>query len=288
MTFKELTMNRLLPVLLAGSPLLGCAASQAPKELVDARSAYSQAETGYAKEYNPASLHEAKTALDSAEAQFTDSGDSPLTRDTAYVATRKAQMADTQGMTQHYQRELEAAKQQQGKTEAKNHAATQAELTQTKDQLAKEQAGRAEAEKRSNEAFERLAAANAAAAVKHESRGTVITLSGGVLFASGKSVLLPGAQTGLDQVADALKAQEDNKILIEGHTDSKGSDASNLALSKARAEAVQSYLASHGIAADRMVANGLGSSRPVADNNSTEGRANNRRVEIVVQSMEPR
>jgi outer membrane protein OmpA-like peptidoglycan-associated protein len=287
MTFKELTMNRLLPVLLAGSPLLGCAASQAPKELVDARSAYSQAETGYAKEYNPASLHEAKTALDSAEAQFTNNGDSPLTRDTAYVATRKAQMADTQGMTQHYQRELEAAKQQQGKTDAKNHAATQAELTQTKDQLAQERAARAAAEQRSNEAFERLAAANAAA-VKHESRGTVITLSGGVLFASGKSVLLPGAQTGLDQVADALKAQEDNKILIEGHTDSKGNDASNLALSKARAEAVQSYLATHGIAADRMTANGLGASRPVADNNTAEGRANNRRVEIVVQSMEPR
>jgi outer membrane protein OmpA-like peptidoglycan-associated protein len=287
MTFKELTMNRLLPVLLAGSPLLGCAASQAPKELVDARSAYSQAETGYAKEYNPASLHEAKTALDSAEAQFTNSGDSALTRDTAYVATRKAEMADTQGMTQHYQRELQAAKQQQGKMDAKNHAATQAELTQTKDQLAQEKAARAQAEQRSNEAFERLAAANAAA-VKHESRGTVITLSGGVLFASGKSVLLPGAQSGLDQVADALKAQEDNKILIEGHTDSKGNDASNLALSKARAEAVQSYLATRGIAADRMTANGLGASRPVADNNTTDGRANNRRVEIVVQSMEPR
>jgi outer membrane protein OmpA-like peptidoglycan-associated protein len=285
MTFKQ-TMSRLWPVLLAGSPLVGCAASQAPKELVDARSAYTHAETGYAKEYSPASLHEAKSALDHAEAQFTDNGDSPLTRDSAYVAARKAQLADAQGMTQHYQRELEAAKQQQAKTEAKNAAATQQELTKTKEQLAQEQAGRAQAEQRANEAFERLAAANAAA-VKHESRGTVITLSGGVLFASGKSVLLPSAQTSLGQVADALK-QEDNKVVIEGHTDSTGSDATNLALSKARAEAVQSYLVSRGVPADRMTANGLGSSRPVADNNTPEGRANNRRVEIVVQPSEPR
>jgi len=267
--------------------LFGCAASQAPKELVDARSAYTQAETGYAKEYSPASLHEARVALDGAEAQFSNSGDSALTRDSAYVATRKAQLADTQGMTQHYQRELEAAKQQQNKMEAKNAAATQAELIKTKEQLAQEKTAREQAEQRSNEALERLAAANAAA-VKHESRGTVITLSGGVLFASGKSVLLPGAQTGLDQVAEALKGQEDHKILIEGHTDSKGNDASNLALSKARAEAVQSYLATRGIAADRMTATGLGASRPVADNNTPEGRANNRRVEIVVQPTEPR
>jgi outer membrane protein OmpA-like peptidoglycan-associated protein len=281
-------MRRLWPVLLAGSPLLGCAASQAPKELVDARAAYTHAETGYAKEYSPASLHEAKSALDHAEAQFSDNGDSALTRDTAYVATRKAEMADAQGMTQHYQRELEAAKQQQSKTQAQNAAATQQELAKTKEQLAQEQAARREAEQRSNEALDKLAAANAAA-VKHESRGTVITLSGGVLFASGKSVLLPGAQSSLNQVAEALKAQSDTKLLIEGHTDSKGSDETNLALSKARAEAVQSYLASRGIPADRMTANGLGSSRPVADNNTPEGRANNRRVEIVVQPpSEPR
>jgi len=281
-------MSRLWPVLLAGAPLLGCAASQAPKELVDARAAYTHAETGYAKEYSPASLHEAKTALDHAEAQFSDNGDSPITRDTAYVATRKAEMADAQGMTQHYQRELEAAKQQQGKMEAKNAAATQQELAKTKEQLAQEQAARREAEQRSNEALDKLAAANAAA-VKHESRGTVITLSGGVLFASGKSVLLPGAQNGLNQVAEALKAQPDTKLLVEGHTDSTGSDQTNLALSKARAEAVQSYLASHGIAQDRMTANGLGASRPIADNNTPEGRANNRRVEIIVQPpSEPR
>jgi outer membrane protein OmpA-like peptidoglycan-associated protein len=124
--------------------------------------------------------------------------------------------------------------------------------------------------------------------VKKESRGTVITLSGNVLFASGKSMLLPGAQTSLNQVADALKDQNDAKILVEGHTDSKGSEASNMELSRARAEAVASYLASRGVPKEQITSQGYGPSRPVADNNTPEGRANNRRVEIVVQPQEQR
>jgi outer membrane protein OmpA-like peptidoglycan-associated protein len=281
MRFERLTSIRTLSILLAGAPLFACGSSQAPKELVDARSAYSQAEAGYAKEYSPAALHEAKVALDSAETRFSKSGDSPATRDTAYIAVRKAQMAETQGMTQHYQQELSAAKQQQAKTATKEVQTTRAELNQTRSQLEQEKAARAEAEQRSNQALEHLAAANAAA-VKREDRGTVITLSGGVLFASGKSALLPGAQNSLNQVAEAL-AQNDSKLLIEGHTDSTGKEATNVSLSKARADAVASYLATRGVSQQRMTTNGLGSSRPVADNSTPEGRANNRRVEIVVQ-----
>jgi outer membrane protein OmpA-like peptidoglycan-associated protein len=277
----------MLPWLLAGTPLIGCAASQAPKELVDARAAYTQAESGYAKDLSPASLHEAKVALDGAEKQFADDGDSPMTRDTAYVATRKAELADADGNTQHFQRELQAAKERDAQNLAKNAQTAQQELVKTREQLAEEKSAREMAEQRSNEALEKLAAANAAA-VKHEERGTVITLQGNVLFASGKSMLLPGAQSSLNQVADALKTQPNNKLLIEGHTDSTGSDAINQALSKARADAVESYLVTRGIPADHMTTAGLGSSRPVADNSTPEGRANNRRVEIVVQPSEPR
>jgi len=284
--FRSEISKTLLSLLLAGAPLMGCASSQAPKELVDARAAYNRAENGYAKELSPASLHDARRALDGAESTFADDGDTTLTRDEAYIAMRKAELADTDGSTQHYQRELRAAKERSSSAQAKNAEKTQAELVQTKQQLNDESSARKAAEVRAQQALANLAAANAAA-VKQEPRGTVITLSGNVLFASGKSVLLPGAQSSLDQVAAALKDQ-DSKLLIEGHTDARGNEQSNMQLSKARAEAVGSYLATRGVAAERIMTNGLGPSRPVADNASAEGRANNRRVEIVVQPNEPR
>jgi len=287
MQLTKQTMNRLMPLLLISTPLIGCAASQAPRELVDARAAYTQAESGYAKDLSPAALHEARVSLDTAEKSFTNDGDSPMTRDEAYIATRKAQLADSEGQTQHFQRELTTAKERAGQAQAKQMQTTQAELVKTREQLEQEKSAHAMAEQKSNEALARLAAANAAN-IKHEDRGTVITLSGNVLFASGKSQLLPGAQNGLDQVAEALKAQDDTKLLVEGHTDSKGNDASNQALSQARAQAVASYLVTRGIAQDRISSAGLGSSRPVADNATPEGRANNRRVEIVVKPGEPR
>jgi len=279
--------RRVVPWLLAGAPLLGCASSQAPKELLDARAAYTRAQTGMARDLSPAELHEAKVALDGAEHGFMDDGDTQNTRDAAYIALRKAELAESTGATLHYQRELQSSKERADQSQAKAAQTTQSELKNTRDQLVTEKNARQAAEQRSHEAFERLAAANAAA-VRHEERGTVITLSGNVLFASGKSALLPGAQNGLEQVADALKTNEDSKILIEGHTDSRGTDASNIALSKSRAESVQAFLVSRAVPLERMTAVGLGPSRPVADNASAEGRANNRRVEIVVQPGEPR
>jgi len=112
----------------------------------------------------------------------------------------------------------------------------------------------------------------------------VITLSGAVLFGSGQAALLPGAMMKLNEVADALlKGNAESKIVVEGHTDSQGSASLNQDLSVRRAQSVRDYLVSRGIAADRITAQGLGSTRPVAPNNTAEGRADNRRVEIVVQ-----
>ena len=126
--------------------------------------------------------------------------------------------------------------------------------------------------------------------VKEESRGLVITLSGQVLFSSGQWVLLPAARAALDNVADALKAQPDRKITVEGYTDSQGTQASNLVLSQARAEAVRKYLVSRGVAEEKIRATGFGAESPLAPNDTAEGRANNRRVEIVLAPVanEPR
>jgi outer membrane protein OmpA-like peptidoglycan-associated protein len=118
--------------------------------------------------------------------------------------------------------------------------------------------------------------------VKDEPRGMVITLSGSVLFASNQATLLPEARTRLGQIADVLLATRERNLTIEGHTDSQGSDSHNLDLSQRRADAVRNYLVQGGYEADRVLARGLGEGSPVADNTSAEGRANNRRVEIVI------
>src|SRR6266852_659206 len=102
----------------------------------------------------------------------------------------------------------------------------------------------------------------------------------GVTFETGRSALKPDSYTILDIVAASLVANPDIKIEISGHTDNTGSAATNTRLSQARAAAVRAYLASKGVAPQRMVAKGYGLSQPVAPNTTAAGRAQNRRVEL--------
>lgn len=104
----------------------------------------------------------------------------------------------------------------------------------------------------------------------------------GVNFQFDKATLTLNAKALLDQVADALQTRADIKVELDGYTDSKGSDAYNQKLSEQRATAVQDYLVTRGIAAERMVAKGFGEASPIADNDSDEGRERNRRVELKV------
>jgi outer membrane protein OmpA-like peptidoglycan-associated protein len=113
----------------------------------------------------------------------------------------------------------------------------------------------------------------------------VVTVPGSISFASGKAKLLPSAHAQLSQVAAALKrANGNSKIVVEGYTDSSGSTHKNQELSQQRAEAVRQALEEEVVPAERVSAVGYGESRPIADNSSPEGRATNRRVEIVVQT----
>lgn len=93
----------------------------------------------------------------------------------------------------------------------------------------------------------------------------------------------PSKET-LDKVAMAMKGQPALTVTIGGHTDSLGADAYNMKLSQRRANAVRSYLISTGVPAGNLVAKGYGESTPVADNDSEEGRTQNRRVEFTVLS----
>jgi len=102
----------------------------------------------------------------------------------------------------------------------------------------------------------------------------------GVTFASGASTLLPASRSALDEVVNTLLDNPSVKVEIGGHTDRTGSEPVNARISLARANAVLAYLVSKGVPADRMVAKGYGSSKPIAPNNTATGRATNRRVEL--------
>jgi len=287
------TARKLDIVTLAGAlAAFGCASTTPPQDLVTARSAYDQANHGPAAQLDPADLHTAKEQLDVAEASFKKDGDTQNTRDQAYIATRKSQLAEAVARTQ-------SSKQAQANVVGTMHAEqaqavahTSAELAQTKDALAAQNvafvaqgAALKDAQQRATQAAADLAKF---ATVKQEARGMVITLSGSVLFTSAKWDLSPGAQLKLNDVANALVKEDPvSKIVVEGHTDSQGGAPYNQELSQHRAQAVRDYLVTRGIASDRISAEGRGSTHSVADNATAEGRADNRRVEIVVQPATP-
>jgi outer membrane protein OmpA-like peptidoglycan-associated protein len=112
-------------------------------------------------------------------------------------------------------------------------------------------------------------------------RGLVLTL-GSVLFESGKANLRSGAQRTVERVAEFLNEYPDRSILVEGFTDSEGSESYNRDLSKRRAQAVRDLLVRHGVDGSRVETEGYGEQFPVANNATAEGRQQNRRVEIVV------
>jgi outer membrane protein OmpA-like peptidoglycan-associated protein len=284
-----------LPLLLSLA-VLACASARPPKELVEARDAYRRAEAGNAAKMVPAELHVAKASLDVAEKSFSNEPESQDTIDAAYIALRKIQRAEALGNA--------ALSQQDKATFEKSVRLTQQELltrsntrlkvvegalakehdslSREKETSASERAARVDAETKAKGAMDALAKS---LAVKSEERGTVITLSGGVVFATGQATILAGARAQLDQVADALKIQAEHHFSVEGHTDNQGTDAINSKLSNRRAGAVRDYLIARGVAPAVITATGFGSSRPVGDNRTAEGRAMNRRVEIVVDKV---
>ena len=103
----------------------------------------------------------------------------------------------------------------------------------------------------------------------------------GITFDVGKATIKPESMTELTRIVKLLNENPTLKFSVEGHTDNTGNASSNQTLSEQRSEAVVAKLAEMGIAADRLTASGKGQNAPIADNNSPEGRAKNRRVEFV-------
>ena len=149
------------------------------------------------------------------------------------------------------------------------------------DEARREAEGAAAREKMQGELLGRLQAIEKTARV--EARGIVLTLPGSVYFDTGRADVKEGAAERIGRIAEALAGAANRKILVEGHTDSTGSVATNEKLSALRAEAVKAILVAHGVSPDRIETHGYAATKPVASNATTAGRSQNRRVELIVQ-----
>ena len=209
---------------------------------------------------------QAQAAAQAAEAQ----------RAAAEQAQREAQAASAQAIQDKAAADAAraAAVQQQQQAQAAADSARQA--------AAQADAQRQQAEAEKTQLRERLRAQlNAILETRETARGLIVNISD-VLFDFNKYTLKPGAREKMAKVSGILLAYPGLKLQLEGHTDSVGGDEYNLKLSQQRADAVRDFLAEQGVAPANITSVGLGKSDPVASNDTSEGRQQNRRVELVV------
>jgi outer membrane protein OmpA-like peptidoglycan-associated protein len=286
--------SALVLIALVSAGAVACGGARLPPEqLTDARAEVQRAHDGVAGRIDPTDVHEADVALARAEKAWEDYPDDPGSLDLAVVAQRKAQIAEAEAAaTQASQETAQIKQQQQGVVASQLQSArgqlgqTEKQLDDTQTQLQGAQQDAAAQRQRVQEMATKLADARATiakiASIKDDDRGMVITLPGEVLFKTDKSDLKAGAMAKLDQIAEALKGKE-QPIMVVGYTANVGTVDHNMDLSKRRAASVRDYLASKGIPSDLIQSEGRGPDGAIADNTSVDGRAQNRRVEIVVQ-----
>lgn len=313
-----------------GTFIVGCT-TMAPEELINARSAYESSASGPAAQLAPAELHKAHESLLLAEQSFIKDPKSYKTKDLAYVAQRKSELAaaygsiaadkkikgdanadyskkqteivkqgkqdliDSEKLAADRRQDLiDATKRQEVVDANKKTDDVRKELTDANMKTNDVRKELTDANMKANDANQALIDANkktddalaqlaTLALLKEESRGLVLTLSGSILFRFNEATLLPSANVKLDQVTNALLDIRDRNLIVEGYTDSKGSAIYNQDLSQRRANVVRNFLVDRGYPSSRIETSGKGEGSPIADNASAEGRANNRRVEIVIE-----
>jgi outer membrane protein OmpA-like peptidoglycan-associated protein len=127
----------------------------------------------------------------------------------------------------------------------------------------------------------------AVAETKRTEDGILVEMKNDILFDTGSSDLKPEAVTQLGKVGDIMAKYSDNRVRIEGHTDASGSDDFNQKLSERRAASVQTVLVTRGVQAAQITAIGLGENKPIAGNDTADGRSKNRRVQVHIDVPNP-
>lgn len=195
------------------------------------------------------------------------------------VAEAQKRRLEAEAAQQALQLQADAARQQATQAQADAERARQ-EAEAAKQELA---TARTEMQQREARRLQMETELAKLASTRREARGLIVTLPG-IFFDTGKSVLKAASMRTLDRIATQLNTDANIKIVVEGHTDSVGSETSNQKLSDARANAVRDYLVSKGVIAGAISATGFGEAQPLASNKTASGRQQNRRVELVINN----
>ena len=272
---------------------------RSPLELFEANNALRIAQQAGADKYAPEIMKEAVQDLQNAtDLDRNKKGDRKMEITFARQAVQRAEDARLvtlrkQAAERQYNAELAKRnaqnQSQQAQLEAEQARAAQAEAdadrARAEAAAAEAQARAATANKSANDANqvrERLRAQlNSVLATSESARGLIVNMSD-VLFDTGKYTLKPDTKISLAKVAGILQAYPGLKLQVEGYTDSVGSDEYNQKLSENRADAVRDFLMTQGVQTENITATGYGKAKPVADNATAQGRAQNRRVQLVV------
>ncbi len=253
-------------------PLLSClvitACGGAPKKvdsLESAQAAYSTASSNEVVVRHAASeMDDARNALAKAEKNWKNDGKRSRTEHYAYVASQKIKIAELIAQRKEDDARLETMdlKRQRVQLEARSQEVDRAR----EEALAMQQ---------------QLEAMQA----QITARGIVATL-GDVLFDSGEAGLKETSSVNIDKIASFMNRFPERTAIVEGHTDNLGTDDFNLDLSRSRAHSVRAALVARGIDGSRISTQGMGEVAPVADNNTTQGRQQNRRVEVIFPDLD--
>lgn len=289
-------MKQVILVGVAASLLAACASVPQRSDQVDQARAEinTLAQEPLAQQAAGRDLAAARQSLQQAEVAQQQHQPPGIVDHLAYLAMRHAQAGEARVSEARARQEVARAQEDRNKillesrTREAQNAQSQAQNAQAQAQSAQAQAQDAQvqadiAKNAALAAQSQLASAQQQLAdlqAKKTDRGMVVTL-GDVLFDTGQATLKPGADLVIGRLAGFLNANPQTKIMIEGHTDSRGSDEYNEALSERRAQSVANALSVRGVAQDSVRTMGRGKAYPVASNDTPEGRQQNRRVEII-------
>jgi outer membrane protein OmpA-like peptidoglycan-associated protein len=283
-------LTALSAALVLSAGLAGCASTPMRNEpLEQARSALSSAQANaQTRELAPVELSQAASALAVVDAAVLQSASPADVNHLAYLTTQRVALAQEAALRKAAEAEVArntaaqdrfrlAARTKEADAAQARAVEAQGQVRTAQQQTANAQAQAGDARERNRQLESQLSALNA----KQTPRGMVITI-GDVLFDTDRAELKPGGKRGMDQLAGFLTEYPQRRALIEGYTDSRGSESHNQALAGRRAESVRGVLEEMGIAATRLDVQALGESFPVAGNDSASGRQANRRVEILL------
>ncbi len=286
-----------LLALAALAALAGCGtAPQNNARLEEARSSYRMARDNPSTvELAGAEMQQATQAMDVANRAWEKKDDTEAVNHWAYLAQRRVAIA--QATTERKVAELSVAQAKANSDELRLSARTQeADAAKAKADLAMQQAKAAQQQaaasqqQNANAQLMALSAEERAKALeaqlkelnaKKTDRGMVMTM-GDVLFDTDQAQLKSGGERSVDKLASFMTNYPERQVLIEGFTDSTGSDSHNQDLSLRRADAVRNALLSRGIASQRLSTLGHGEAKPIASNDTASGRQMNRRVEVLL------